>query len=139
MGNRQLANSNTDEIFENRKVILSNIDCENEVEKNFVNAQINKTSLDYLNHRSQLNTSLLEVSEELADINSRLIEVNKKIMESNQTIVDFNSEQIAINRDLIDGSLEVSNSSPETNLEIIEKNTKYLTQTKIMKSLRFLQ
>ena len=54
MGNRQIANNNTDEIFENRHAILDNVDTQNDVEENFVNSQKNKASLDFLQHRSQL-------------------------------------------------------------------------------------
>ena len=49
MGNRQLANSNTDEIFDNRQAILDNAQIGNEVEENFINSQKNKSSLDFLN------------------------------------------------------------------------------------------
>ena len=45
MGNRQLANSNTEEIFENRKTILDNYKSKNDVEENFINAKKNKASL----------------------------------------------------------------------------------------------
>ena len=48
MGNRQLANSNTEEIFENRKTILDNYKSKNDVEENFINAQKNKASSKYL-------------------------------------------------------------------------------------------
>ena len=47
MGNRQLANSNTDEIFENRHAILDNADPQNEVEENFINSQKNKARSNY--------------------------------------------------------------------------------------------
>ena len=60
MGNRQLANSNTEEIFENRSTILENYKPKNEVEENYVNAQKNKGALDFLKHRSDLNSSLLD-------------------------------------------------------------------------------
>ena len=84
--------------------------------------KIERISLDYLNHRSQLNSSVLEVSEQLAEINSQLIEINTKIMASNQSIADFNAEQIAVNKDLIDGNLQVSNATPDSNAETIKNN-----------------
>ena len=65
MGNRQIANNNTDEIFENRHAILDNVDTQNDVEENFVNSQKNKASLDFLQHRSQLNSAVLEISEKM--------------------------------------------------------------------------
>ena len=53
MGNRQLANSNTEEIFENRKTILDNYKTKNNIEENYINAQKNKAALDFLKHRSE--------------------------------------------------------------------------------------
>ena len=129
MGNRQLANSNTEEIFENRKTILDNYKSKNDVEENFINAQKNKASLDFLKHRSELNTSLLKVSEEMAAINAKLISINKKIMDANQAIVDFNAKQIAENKSLINGSLRPEKAKPVSNAKIIKSNTnamKYL-------------
>ena len=123
MGNRQLANSNTEEIFENRKTILDNYKSKNDVEENFINAQKNKASLDFLRHRSELNTSLLKISEEMAAINSKLISINKKIMDANQSIVDFNAKQIAENKSLISGSLNPAKAKPVSNAKIIKSNT----------------
>ena len=54
MGNRQIANSNTDEIFENRQAILDNAQTNSDVEENFINSQKNKAALDFLKHRSEL-------------------------------------------------------------------------------------
>ena len=108
MGNRQLANHNTDQVLENRNSILRSFVAENDVEKDCILASFNKTSLDFLDHRSSLNTSVLEISEELAEINSRLIAVNEKIMEANESIVEFNNKQIDVNSELLDGALSPS-------------------------------
>ena len=43
MGNRQLANANTDEIFSNRAAILASMDTDGDVQENYVNAQTNKS------------------------------------------------------------------------------------------------
>ena len=104
LGNRQLANSNTDEVFDNRT------------------AQKNKASLDFLKHRSDLNTALLKVSEEMAAVNVKLIDINKKIMDANQSIVDFNAKQIATNKALINGALKPNSAKPSSNAKIIKSN-----------------
>ena len=122
IGNRQLANSNTDEVFENRNAILSNYKAKNEVEENYINAQKNKASLDFLKHRSELNTSLLKVSEEMAAVNAKLIAINKKIMDANQSIVDFNTQQISANKALINGALKPQTAKPASNAKIIKAN-----------------
>ncbi len=55
IGNRQIANSNTDEIFDNRQAILNNAETNSEVEENFIHSQKNRAALDFLKHRSELN------------------------------------------------------------------------------------
>jgi len=122
MGNRQLANHNTDELFENRKAILSSVECGTDVEVNYVQASINKSSLDFLEHRSAMNAAVLDVSEELANINTQLIAINTKIMDANQGIVDFNAEQIAVNVSLLDGDLKPSNATVDGNAALIAAN-----------------
>ena len=128
MGNRQIANSNTDEIFENRQAILDNAETNNGVEENFINSQKNKAALDFLNHRSALNSAVLSISEEMADINSRLIDINRRIMESNQEIVEFNQNQIEMNSSLLGGDLQPSNATPESNATTIENNQKMMAE-----------
>ena len=118
MGNRQLANNNTDEIFKNRHAILDNINTQNDTESNFVNAQKNKASLDFLNHRSALNSEILEISNDIAEINSKLIEINERIMNSNKRIVDFNSEQIGVNSELLNDNLHPENATPDSKLKL---------------------
>ena len=63
MGNRQLANANTDEIFANRAAILKGMEANGDVQENYVYAQTNKSALDFLRHRSSLNSSVLKISE----------------------------------------------------------------------------
>jgi len=131
MGNRQLANNNTDEIFKNRHAILDNINTQNDTESNFINAQKNRASLDFLEHRSKLNSEVLEISKDIAEINSKLIEINERIMASNKRIVDFNSEQIERNTDLLSDGLHEENATPEKNAELINQNRNKMTDLEI--------
>jgi len=48
------------------------MDAVGDVQENYVNAQKNKAKLDFLRHRSELNSSVLKVSERLAEINAEL-------------------------------------------------------------------
>ena len=122
MGNRQLANHNTEQVLENRNSILRSFSAETEVEQNYILASFNKTSLDFLAHRSALNTAVLEISEEMTEINSRLIAVNEKIMKANEVIVEFNDQQIETNSELMNGALMPSKATSESNAELIESN-----------------
>jgi hypothetical protein len=122
MGNRQMANANTDEVFANRAAILAAHDSQSDVEENCINASLNAASLAFLAHRSSMNSAVLDVSEELAEINARLIEINSGIMSANASIVDFNAEQIAGNASLLDGALRPAHATPESNAAMVAKN-----------------
>ena len=96
MGNRQLANHNTEEIFANRRAILESFETKNENEAESIRAKISNAELTFLHNRASLNTAVLSISEEMARINASLIKINNKIMEANEKIVAFNSVQISI-------------------------------------------
>lgn len=123
MGNRQLANANTDEIFSNRNAILQNMDAQDEVQQNYIDAQTNKSNLDFLKHRSALNASVLEVSKKMADINAQLVALNREIMDANKSIVEFNATQISANSDMLGGSLSPGSATPQSNADIVAGNT----------------
>ena len=128
MGNRQLANANTDEIFSNRAAILQNMDAQDEVQKNYIDAQTNKSNLDFLKHRSTLNASVLEVSKKMADINAQLVELNREIMDANKSIVEFNATQISANSDMLGGSLSADLATPQSNADIIAGNSALMAE-----------
>jgi hypothetical protein len=123
MGNRQLANANTDEIFANRTAILQNMDAQDEVQQNYIDAQTNKSNLDFLKHRSALNASVLEISKKMADVNAQLVAINREIMDANKSIVDFNANQISANSDMLGGSLSAASATPQSNADIVAGNT----------------
>ena len=123
MGNRQLANANTDEIFANRAAILQAVNPKDDVQQNYVDAQTNTANLDFLKHRSGLNTSVLDISKKMADVNAKLVEINREIMDANKSIVAFNADQIATNADLLAGSLSASEATPASNAEIVSSNS----------------
>ena len=53
MGNRQIANQNTDDIFRNRLALLDSMAAKGQVQENFVNSMMNSAKLDYLEHMSR--------------------------------------------------------------------------------------
>ena len=123
MGNRQIANQNTDDIFRNRYAILQQMHVEGPVQENFRDSMINQARVDFLDHRSKLNARVIAVSEKMAEINRMLIDVNHMIMEGNAAIVEFNSANIETNRQWLDGELHPEQATPETNAERIASNS----------------
>ena len=122
VGNRQLANTNTDEIYANKIEILSNMTAIEELQKNYLDAQVNKTKLDYLRHRSDLNTTTLSINEKMAAINTQLIAINDDIMETNKEIIAFNEKQIAVNEAMLEMSVTLESATSEKNEMTIVEN-----------------
>jgi len=131
MGNRQMANSNTDEIMKNRKAILDGMDSSTPVLANFNNSMANEAKVDFLEHRSNLNTRVEQVSEEMCKINAMLIEVNHHIMENNAGIVSFNAQNIEKNTKLLDtGAQCPKEATPESNAARVKSNTERIAKIK---------
>lgn len=128
MGNRQLANQNTDDIFRNRKTILSSLDAQSDVQKNFVESSLNEASIDFLEHRADLNASVLEVNRMMAEVNSKLIEINSRIMKSNESIVAFNSRNLALNSKLLASGLSTGTATSASNAKRIARNKERLAK-----------
>jgi len=130
LGNRQMANQNTEDIFRNRKAIVKHYKTGGDAVKiNFAESRLNEARIDYLEQRAKMNTRVAAVNEKMVHINALLIEVNDAVMAGNAEIVEFNTKHIDINTKLLAGELEFKNSdgspaSPEKNAERIARNTK---------------
>ena len=120
LGNRQMANHNTDDIKH----------CLNEIiEKNSTEPDATKLNVDlkFLKHRQKLNMRLLENSKILIAATEQLQLAHQKVMKTNEEIVKFNlsmleatSEIISKNELPIESRLGVSEIQAE--LEKIEKS-----------------
>ena len=122
MGNRQLANTNTDEIFLRNIEILSNVKAPDGVQTDYLNAQIDRNNLEYLKQQSDLNTTNLKVNEKMATINAQLVAINHDIMKNNETIMAFNEKQIAVNAAMLKAPTTLETATSEKNEAIIAEN-----------------
>ena len=94
MGNRQLANHNTDDIKYNLNKI-----CSIKFDKTEVLPKL--IQLKFLKHRQKLNRQLISNSAAMLDAVENLQEVHKKIMKTNEEIIKFNSEIINLSAQLL--------------------------------------
>jgi len=134
LGNRQMANQNTEDIFRNRKAIVKHYKTDGDAVKiNFAESRLNEARIDYLEHRAGMNTKVAAVNAKMVEINKLLIEVNDATMANNADIVEFNTKHVDINTKLLAGELVFKNSdgsaaSPEKNLERITRNASRIAQ-----------
>ena len=124
MGNHHLANQETDEILRNRLAIMSNMIAEQDVEINFRESMNNKAQLDFLEHKSSVNKTILEVNKQLTDINKKLIELNRMIMKKNEETLQFNADNLATNEKFLKGEFHPSKATEKDNKKRIDQNTK---------------
>jgi len=120
LGNRQLANENTDALFRNRIALAQSLPSNTEVEVNFREATINAAKLAFLDHRSSVNSQVLSISQDMAALNAQAIAINRRVMEANESIKDFNSALIAENSRLIENGQ--GTPTPESNAALIAAN-----------------
>lgn len=123
IGNRQVANQNTDDIFKNRVAILDALKCEGQVQENFRNSKHNEATVDFLEHRSLMNNRVAQVNEKMSAANTKLIEINSAIMSSNAEIVEFNKKLITTNSNLLEG-IKAETATPEANAARIAENAR---------------
>ena len=124
MGNHHLANKETDEILRNRLAIMSNMIAEKDVEINFRESMNNKAQLDFLEHKSSVNKTILEVNKQLSEINKKLIGLNRMIMKKNEETLQFNTENLATNEKFLKGEFHPSKATEKDNKKRIDQNTK---------------
>ena len=124
MGNHHLANQETDEILRNRLAIMSIMIAEKEVEINFRESMNNKAQLDFLEHKSSVNKTILEVNKQLTDINKKLIELNRMIMKKNEETLQFNTANLTTNEKFLKGEFHPSKATEKDNKKRIDQNTK---------------
>lgn len=120
MGNRQLANENTDAIFRNKIALMQSLPSNNQAEINYREAKINEAKLQFLDHRSALNAQVVAITKDLAILNEHAIAINRRIMETNEAIKDMNA---ALNAE-ISATIELipAAPSPEAYVAIVASN-----------------
>lgn len=119
MGNRQLANHNTDDVRHNLNKI-----CSIKFDKTEVLPKL--VQLKFLKHRQKLNKQLISNSAAMLDAVENLQEVHKKIMKTNEEIIKFNSEIINLSTQLLadenlDSNYNLDSEAMNIELDSLEK------------------
>ena len=131
MGNRQLINQNTDDVFSASETMLDALDPQTESESVAVEIFNQRTSLDFLSHRSSLTSSVIQISEQMAEVNARLISINRKIMETNNSIIAFNKKQIERNKGYSNNESVLHAATDEMNERLIDENNQKIEEINI--------
>ena len=131
MGNRQLINQNTDDVFSASETMLDALDPQTESESVAVEIFNQRASLDFLSHRSSLTSSVIQISEQMAEVNARLISINREIMETNNSIIAFNKKQIERNKGYSNNESVLQAATDEMNKRLIDENNQKIEEINI--------
>ena len=119
LGNRQMANHNTDDI----KYCLNKI-----IDKNSAEPDKTKLNVDliFLKHRQKLNKRLVENSKILIAAIEQLQMAHQRVMRTNEEIVKFNSSMLETTSEIISTNelpfqLRLGESEIQSELEKVEK------------------
>tara|TARA_X000000950_G_C13731722_1_gene584573 strand:- start:241 stop:900 length:660 start_codon:yes stop_codon:yes gene_type:complete len=119
LGNRQMANHNTDDI----KYCLNKI-----IDKNSAEPDATKLNVDliFLKHRQKLNKRLVENSKILIAAIEQLQMAHQRVMRTNEEIVKFNSSMLESTSEIISTNelpfqLRLGESEIQSELEKVEK------------------
>ena len=120
LGNRQMANHNTDDI----KYCLNKI-----IDKNSAEPDATKLNVDliFLKHRQKLNKRLVENSKILIAAIEQLQMAHQRVMRTNEEIVKFNSSMVETTSEIISTNelpfqLRLGESEIQSELEKVEKD-----------------
>ena len=120
LGNRQMANHNTDDI----KYCLNKI-----IDKNSAEPDATKLNVDliFLKHRQKLNKRLVENSKILIAAIEQLQMAHQRVMRTNEEIVKFNSSMLETTSEIISTNelpfqLRLDESEIQSELEKVEKD-----------------
>ena len=127
MGNRQLANHNTDDVRYNLNKICSIKSDKTEVLPKLI-------QLKFLKHRLKLNKQLISNSAAMLDAVENLQEVHKKIMKTNEEVIKFNSEIINLSTKLLadeklDSNYNLDSEALNIELDSLESRASNLKET----------
>jgi len=101
MGNRQLANQNTEDIhYSLQKIIESRVDDNGNIDEHLIFS----SNAAFIEHRSKLNRRINDVSAELNEVNNKLLSIHRKVMKNNDEIIKFNTKNLELAYSFIMGS-----------------------------------
>lgn len=104
-GNREMIMRTTDDVYRNRLMMLNLIRPETPEHATFQESMINKTKLEYLNHRNTMNRRMGEIAFEMANAIKAIGTASEKFYSANEEMAAFISDIADENAEWFDGEL----------------------------------
>lgn len=104
-GNREMIMRTTDDVYRNRLMMLNLLKPENPVEAAFQESMINKTKLEYLQHRNVMNRRMVDIAHDMATAIKAIGAASEKFYHANEEMAAFIDDTANENAVWFDGEL----------------------------------
>ncbi len=104
-GNREMIMRTTDDVYRNRLMMLNLLRPETPEQAAFQESMINKTKLEYLQHRNSMNRRMVEISQDMAQAIKAIGEASEKFFHANEEMAAFIQDVATENAQWLDGGL----------------------------------
>jgi hypothetical protein len=104
-GNREMIMRTTDDVYRNRLMMLNLLKPANPVEAAFQESMINKTKLEYLQHRNIMNRRMVDIAHEMATAIKAIGAASEKFYTTNEEMAAFINDTADENAEWLDGEL----------------------------------
>jgi hypothetical protein len=104
-GNREMIMRTTDDVYRNRLMMLNLLRPETPEQAAYQESMINKTKLEYLQHRNAMNRRMVEIAQEMATAIKNIGAASEKFYHANEEMAAFISDVATENAQWLDGDL----------------------------------
>ena len=104
-GNREMIMRTTDDVFRNRLMMLNLLKPQDSVQAAFQDSMINKTKLEYLQHRNTMNRRMVDIAQDMALAIKAIGEASEKFLHANEEMAAFIDDVADENAVWFDGGL----------------------------------
>ncbi len=104
-GNREMIMRTTDDVYRNRLMMLNLLTPTTAEQAAFQESMINKTKLEYLQHRNTMNRRMVEISQEMAQAIRAIGEASEKFFHANEEMAAYIQDIASENAQWLDGGL----------------------------------
>lgn len=104
-GNREMIMRTTDDVYRNRLMMLNLLKPENAVEAAFQESMINKTKLEYLQHRNVMNRRMVDIAHDMATAIKAIGAASERFYHANEEMAAFINDTADENAEWFDGEL----------------------------------
>lgn len=104
-GNREMIMRTTDDVYRNRLMMLNLLNPANPVEAAFQESMINKTKLEYLQHRNTMNRRMADIAHDMALAIKAIGSASEKFYHANEEMAAYIDDIADENAEWFDGDL----------------------------------